>query len=120
MELGDCLASTSFEKSNKVKKGDTFYFKYSIDAAMENLRAFYDVVAEENDWKKMHKESDFKHIEMPCKIVDFFDHNDPRGKVPLSMAEDLIIMEYKYHMKWWSENLDVDKWTENRHLMEYM
>ena len=76
--------------------------------------------AEENDWKKMHKESDFKHIEMPCKIVDFFDHNDPHGKVPLSMAEDLIIMEYKYHMKWWSENLDVDKWTGNRHLMEYM
>ena len=68
----------------------------------------------------MHKESDFKHIEMPCKIVDFFDHNNPHGKVPVSMAEDLIIMEYKYHMKWWSENLDVDKWTSNHHLMEYM
>ena len=30
---------------------------------------------------------------MPCEIVDFFDKDNPHGKVPKSMANDLIIME---------------------------
>ena len=36
--------------------------------------------------------NDLKII-MPCEIVDFFDKDNPSGKVPKSMANDLIIME---------------------------
>ena len=27
--------------------------------------------------------------------------------------EDLIIMEYKHYMSWWSKNLNYTKWTDN-------
>ena len=60
----------------------------------------------------MHKKNNFK-ILMPCKIVDFFDRKKPHGKVPVSMAEDLIIMEWKYYMSWWSKNLNYAKWQDN-------
>ena len=44
----------------------------------------------------------------------------PHGKVPVSMAEDLIIMEYKHYMSWWSKNLNYTKWQNNQDLMNYM
>ena len=60
----------------------------------------------------MHKHNHYT-INMPCKIVDFFDRKKPHGKVPVSMAEDLIIMEYKHYMSWWSKNLNYTRWQDN-------
>ena len=56
---------------------------------------------------------------MPCKIVDFFDKDNPHGKVPKSMAEDLIIMEWKHYMSWWSKHLP-DTLEINDYFINYM
>ena len=79
---------------------------------MNNIHAYYNELAEEKGWEKMHKHHKYS-IPMPCKIVDFFDRKKPHGKVPVSMAEDLIIMEWKYYMSWWSKNLNYPKWQDN-------
>ena len=90
---GECLASTYFEKEYHVSKGETIKFNYTFDDSFNNIVSFYNERALEEGWEQMDRVSQDLKIIMPCEIVDFFDNDNPHGKVPKSMANDLIIME---------------------------
>ena len=116
---GECLASTYFEKEYHVSKGETVYFNYTVKNSFYNIRAFYNERAREEGWEEMDPVPDGWKILTPCKIVDFFDKDNPHGKVPKDMAEDLIIMEQKHYMSWWSKNLP-EFCADNTDLINYM
>ena len=47
---GECLASSSFSETYKVKQGDTIIFNYTLANNMKNLHAYYNEVANEKGW----------------------------------------------------------------------
>ena len=43
---GECLASSAFQSTYKVEKNETVYFNYTIDSKLDNIRTYYNVLAD--------------------------------------------------------------------------